>query len=134
MHGSLHHVEIYVPSLEVAKGFWGWFLGLLGYTVFQEWDSGISYKLADTYLVFVQTEAQHLQPEYHRCRSGLNHLAFHAKSAEFIDEVKQYLEARGITILYPRRYPHAGGGDSYCLFFEDPMRMKVELCYSGESL
>jgi len=31
-------------------------------------------------------------------------------------------------LLYEDRHPYAAGEQSYALFFEDPMRMKVELC------
>ncbi|MEN6417567.1 MAG: VOC family protein [Clostridiaceae bacterium] len=127
MKGALHHVEIYVKNLAVSKEFWGWLLEKLGYTVFQEWDAGISYLLGDTYLVFVQTEEKHLDVPYHRCRAGLNHLAFHGESRAFVDEMTTLLRERGVTILYEDRHPYAGGDDYYAVFFEDPDRMKVEI-------
>jgi catechol 2,3-dioxygenase-like lactoylglutathione lyase family enzyme len=34
--GTLHHVELYVSSLEASKRFWGGFLGQLGYEVSQQ--------------------------------------------------------------------------------------------------
>lgn len=125
--GLLHHVEIYVPDLQVCISFWGWLLQKLGYQEYQRWDAGISYILADTYIVFVQTEERFQNPPYHRCHNGLNHLAFHGGTIEFIDEMKNELISRGVTILYPESYPHAGGEDGYALFFEDPQRMKVEI-------
>lgn len=127
MKGALHHVEIYVKDLAVSKEFWGWLLEKLGYEVFQEWDAGISYLLGDTYLVFVQAEQKHLDVPYHRCRAGLNHLAFHGESRAFVDEMTLALCERGVTILYEDRHPYAGGDDYYAVFFEDPDRMKVEI-------
>jgi len=127
MQGMLHHVEIYVGDLEVSKEFWGWLLARLGYREYQAWDSGISYLLGETYIVFVQTEERFLDIPYHRCRSGLNHLAFHADSREFIDAITAELEARGVCILYEDRHPYAGGEGYYAVFFEDPDRMKVEI-------
>jgi len=128
MLGSLHHVELYVEDLSIAKDFWGWLLLRLNYEVYQEWDAGISYKLGDTYIVLVQTEERFQSQKYHRCNSGLNHLAFHGESRAFVDKITSELRARGITILYEDRHPFAGGGDSYAVFFEDPQRMKVEIC------
>lgn len=125
--GLLHHVEIYVDDLDATKIFWGWLLDLLGYSKYQEWDAGISYQNGDCYIVFVQTEERYRIPKYHRCRSGLNHLAFHA-SKELIDAIYLELKARGISILYEDRHPYANGEDCYAVFFEDPMRIKVELC------
>mgnify|MGYP006310510541 CR=1 FL=1 len=63
MKGLLHHIEWYVSNLMVSKAFYHWFLvESLGYTIFQEWEEGISYKLDDTYIVLVQTEAAYLEP------------------------------------------------------------------------
>jgi catechol 2,3-dioxygenase-like lactoylglutathione lyase family enzyme len=123
----LHHVEIYVSDLKKSSLFWKWFLTELGYAVYQKWESGFSMKFQDTYIVFVQTEERFLDTSYHRCRVGLNHLAFHANSKEQVDTLKNKLENMGITILYPHKYPYAGGEDYYALYFEDPDRIKVEL-------
>lgn len=126
--GKLHHVEIYVSDLEKSTQFWSWLLcEHLGYHEFQKWDGGVSYKLGDTYIVFVQTEKRFLETPYHRCRVGLNHLAFQGKSKEHIDELTHELEKRDVTILYKDKHPHAGGPDSYMVFFEDPDRIKVEV-------
>jgi catechol 2,3-dioxygenase-like lactoylglutathione lyase family enzyme len=125
--GKLHHVEIYVSDLKKSSEFWGWFLGNLGYKVYSKWDSGISYVFGETYIVFVQTEKKYLDEPYHRCRTGLNHLAFHAESKMHVDEITNELKSKGVTILYEDKHPYAGGEDYYAVFFEDPDRIKVEL-------
>ncbi len=125
--GTLHHGEIYVRDLKVSREFWNWLLAKLGYSVFQEWDAGVSFIKGDCYLVFVQTEERWLEPAYHRCRNGLNHLAFHGGSEAFIDAITEELKTRGVNILYQDRHPYANGPDSYSVFFEDPDRMKVEI-------
>jgi catechol 2,3-dioxygenase-like lactoylglutathione lyase family enzyme len=58
---------------------------------------------------------------------GLNHLAFHAADRAQVDRLTHEVLARGWTLLYPERHPHAGGPDSYALFFEGPERLKLEL-------
>ncbi|GEN89922.1 MULTISPECIES: VOC family protein [Oceanobacillus] len=126
-HGLIHHIELYVSDLSKSTAFWGWFLRELGYTSFQKWEGGQSWKLEDTYLVFVQAEERFLDIPYHRCRTGLNHLAFHASSREFVDEMTKKLQQRGVTILYSDRHPFAGGENHYAVYFEDPDRVKVEL-------
>ncbi|MFS0554197.1 VOC family protein [Brevibacillus sp. 179-C9.3 HS] len=124
----LHHLEIYVSDLERSKNFWGWLLEReLGYERFQEWASGISWKQNGTYLVFVQAEERFLDIPYHRCRVGLNHLAFYARDREHVDELREEVARRGIPLLYHDRHPYAGGEGHYALFFEDPDRIKVEI-------
>ena len=127
--GALHHVELYVSDLNRSIAFWSWFLESLGYELYQSWDKGRSWRLGDTYIVFVQTEPRFLDVPFHRCRVGLNHLAFHARSREQVDNVTAELRRRGISILYQDRHPHAGGDDNYAVFFEDPDRIKVELVF-----
>lgn len=127
MKGLLHHIELYVKDLKQSKEFWGWLLNELGYTPYQEWEKGISYKLNDTYLVFVQVEDKYLEHDYHRKQVGLNHLAFHGESRLFIDEMTRKLNEKNVTLLYLDKHPYAGGEDYYAVFFEDPNRIKVEI-------
>ncbi|MFG6115757.1 VOC family protein [Halobacillus sp. MO56] len=124
--GLFHHVEIYISNLEKSEAFWGWFLEELGYQPYQKWNEGQSWKLGETYLVFVQTEDKFLDIPYHRRRTGLNHLAFHASSRERVDEMTKMLKERDINILYENQHPFAGGEDYYAVYFEDPDRIKVE--------
>lgn len=123
----IHHIEINVSDLRRSAEFWGWFLSELGYTLYQQWEEGISWKSGNTYLVFVQTKEKYLEASYHRSQIGLNHLAFHAKSREQVDELTTMVRARGMNILYEDKHPFAGGEHYYALFFEDPDRIKVEL-------
>lgn len=125
--GLLHHIEIYVSDLKKSTDFWGWFLEELGYSSFQKWDSGQSWKIENTYIVFVQAEERYLEVTYHRCRVGLNHLAFHASSREHVDDMTNKLNAKGINLLYTNQHPFAGGDNHYAVYFEDPDRIKVEL-------
>lgn len=120
-------MEIYVSDLERSSQFWGWFLSELGYVPFQEWEQGRSWKLNDTYLVFVQVKEKHLDTPYNRSRVGLNHLAFHADSREQVDNLTEQVRLKGMKVLYEDRHPYAGGPEYYALFFEDPDRIKVEV-------
>ena len=128
MNGTLHHIEIYVSDLKRSTEFWQWLLTeKFSYTVYQKWEQGISFKLGETYIVFVQTEDKYLTPEYHRKRTGLNHLAFHCDTKEFVETLSEELKGKGVKILYDDKHPYAGGKDYCAVFFEDPDRMKVEV-------
>ncbi len=128
MNGSLHHIEVYVSDLKKSIEFWEWFLTeKFSYKIHQQWEKGISFKLGETYIVFVQTEKGHLASTYHRKNTGLNHLAFHCDSNQFVDNLTNELKERNFTILYPEKHPFAGGENYYAVFFEDPDRIKVEV-------
>ena len=128
MNGIIHHIEIYVSDLKKTILFWEWLLTKkFTYEIFQKWDSGISFKLGDTYIVFVQTEKKYLSNPYNRKNTGLNHLSFHCSSKEFVDTLTKELKEKNINILYADKHPYAGGENYYAVFFEDPDRIKVEV-------
>ncbi|MFD1204617.1 VOC family protein [Sporosarcina contaminans] len=125
--GLIHQIEIYVSDLKSSVDFWCWLLEELGYEPFQEWESGQSWKMGETYIVFVQADEKFMDIPYHRCRVGLNHLAFHASSRQQVDEMTGKLKEKGVKILYTDKHPFAGGDGHYAVYFEDPDRIKVEL-------
>ncbi|MGM7681235.1 VOC family protein [Cytobacillus sp. Hm23] len=125
--GLIHHIEINVTDLKTSIAFWSWVLEELGYEPFQKWENGQSWKIGDTYIVFVQTDERFMDIPYHRCRVGLNHLAFHASSRQQVDDMTRKLKEKGVKILYTDKHPFAGGEKYYAVFFEDPDRIKVEL-------
>ena len=128
MNGIIHHIEIYVSDLKRTILFWDWLLTKkFTYEIYQQWDSGISFKLGETYIVFVQTEKKYLSNPYNRKNTGLNHLAFHCSSKEFVDTLTKELKEKNINILYADKHPYAGGENYYAVFFEDPDRIKVEV-------
>lgn len=123
----LHNVEIYVSDLSCSRVFYEYLLSQFGYDLYQDWAQGFSMKKAEQYIVFVETPTAFLDAGYHRCRTGLNHLAFHGGSRKQMDQLSKDLLARGVKLLYDDRYPHAGGEKHYALYFEDPDGVKMEV-------
>ncbi|SEG67394.1 Catechol 2,3-dioxygenase [Nonomuraea solani] len=123
---TLHHVEIWVPDLGRAVESWQWLLEELGYTPYQDWEDGRSWRLGATYLVFEQSPA--LSADHHdRRRPGLNHLAFHVRGRERVEALVEQASAHGWTLMFPDRHPHAGGEGHYAAYLEDKDGFEVEL-------
>lgn len=128
----LHHIELNVSNLTESKSFYSELLPQLGYSLFQEWEKGFSYKSGPTYIVFVQTEEKFLQAPFHRKETGLNHLAFYAASRSQVDELTQKMRQWGARVLYEDLHPYAGGPDYYAVFLEGPDRLKIEITAPGK--
>jgi len=126
MPGGLHHVELWVPSLDRAVAGWGWLLGALGWEQYQDWDAGRSWRYGGTYLVVEESPALSAR-EHDRHRPGLNHVALHAGSPSTVDSLMAQAPANGWTALFADRYPHAGGLDHYAGYLEDRDGFEVEL-------
>ncbi len=127
---SLHHVEVWVPSLATAETSWGWLLVELGWEPFQEWPGGRSWRYAETYLVFEESPA--LSGHSHdRLAPGLNHLALHAGPAQRLDQLCREAPEHGWRPLFAEAYPHAGGAQHYAGYLENADGFEVELVASG---
>jgi catechol 2,3-dioxygenase-like lactoylglutathione lyase family enzyme len=126
----LHHVEIWVPDLERAERAWGWLLTRLGWTVYQRWEDGRSWRDGETYVVLEQSSA--LRGDTHdRLRPGLNHIAVQAPDAATVDAVVAQAPEHGWRLLFPDRHPHAGGPDTYAAYLEDADGFEVEVVAAG---
>ncbi|MFV8186340.1 VOC family protein [Streptomyces sp. AF1B] len=124
----LHHVELWVPDLERAAGAWGWLLTRLGYTTYQSWAEGRSWRCGATYIVVEQSPALRGGAEHDRMRPGLNHLAFHVPGGRGeLDGLVAEAPAHGWVVLFPDRHPYAGGPEHCAAYLEDVDGFEVEL-------
>lgn len=128
--GPVHHIELWVPSLERAATSWGWLLQELGYQPFREWPRGRSWSLGSMYVVIEESSAM-TSDRHDRTRPGLNHLAFRAGDRARIDALVAAAPAHGWTLLFPDRHPHAGGRDHYAAYLHDTDGFEVELVADG---
>ncbi|MGW6931663.1 VOC family protein [Lentzea sp. NPDC054927] len=121
----LHHIELWVPDLARAEATFGWLFPALGWTEFQRWAAGVSWKLGETYVVVEQSPA--LTGPHDRMKSGLNHLALHAGTREDVDRLTAEAERNGWRLMFADRHPHAGGPDHYAAFLENTDGFEIEL-------
>ncbi|MET4096615.1 VOC family protein [Arthrobacter sp. UYCu712] len=124
--GALHHVELWVPDLARATAEWGWILENLGYEAYQSWSHGTSWRLGRTYIV-VEESPDLSSREHHRTAPGLNHLAFHAGSAEQVDELAGAAPLHGWIPLFPEKYPFAGGLGNHAAYLANSDGFEIEL-------
>ena len=115
-----------MPDLPRAVAQWGWLLESLGYSVFQDWPAGRSWRLGETYLVVEQSSALSAK-EHDRLRPGLNHLAFHVENSAEVDRLTKEAAEHGWTLLFADRHPYAGGPEHYAAYLENTDGFEVEL-------
>jgi catechol 2,3-dioxygenase-like lactoylglutathione lyase family enzyme len=128
-HGTLHHIELWVPDLDRAVTSFGWLLEALWHTLVQSWSGGRSWRLGATYLVIEQSPA--LTAEQHdRCRPGLNHLAFHVDDAAMVERLAADAAQHGWRLMFPERHPYAGGRQHCAAYLENEDGFEVELVAS----
>lgn len=124
--GAVHHIELWVPSLDRAIESFGWVFETLGYDEFQKWDCGRSWRAGATYVVVEESPAV-VGDEHDRLRPGVNHIAFYAGSPAEVDRLVEEAARHGWQPLFADRYPHAGGPDHYAAFLENQDGFEIEL-------
>jgi len=127
---SLHHVELWVPDLERAVTEWGWLLGELGWTQYQDWPAGRSWRSGDVYVVVERSPA--LTGQHDRMRAGLNHLAFHGGDRAAVDALVAAAPEHGWQPMFADRYPWAGGPEHYAAYLENSDGFEVEIVAGAE--
>ncbi|NGO80637.1 methyltransferase domain-containing protein [Streptomyces sp. YC504] len=124
--GQVHHIELWVPDLAAASASWGWLLGELGYSPYQSWELGRSWRLGDAYVV-VEQSADLSGSRHHRTAPGLNHLAFHVRDRAALDALVARAASHGWSLLYAEEHPYAGGRQHCAAYLEDGLGYEVEL-------
>ncbi|GAA2101159.1 VOC family protein [Brevibacterium salitolerans] len=124
-HGALHHVELWVCDLVAAERSLGWLLLALGYQECDRWRQGVSYRLGTTYIVLEASPA--VRGDHDRMRAGLNHLAFHVRTASEVESLVRKAAGRGWALMFADRHPHAAGPDRYVAYLENLAGFEVEL-------
>ena len=129
--GGLHHLEIWVADLAVARRCWDWLLGELGWVVDSEWPAGVSYRLGEVYVV-VEAGPDVTGGTHERRRPGLNHLAVHAGTPADVDRMVAAAGDHGWTLLFADRHPYAGGPQHHAAYLESDDGFEVELVAARE--
>lgn len=123
---GFHHVELWIADLEEARVEWRWLLDRLDFALDSEWAEGESWTAGGAYLTL--TTSPNLTASTHdRRRSGMNHLAFKASTADRVNEIMSDAPQHGWRPLYQERYPHAGGPGHYAGWLENSAGFKAEV-------
>jgi catechol 2,3-dioxygenase-like lactoylglutathione lyase family enzyme len=132
MKATLGHVGINLSSGDEPFVFWK---DLLTFLDFEIQPDGNHFDATDGHIsLCVQVaKPEFRNPNFHRKRTGLGHIAFQVGSADMVDAfVNDFLKPRQIETLYggAQAYPDYTP-DYYAVYFEDPDRIKVEVVYAG---
>jgi catechol 2,3-dioxygenase-like lactoylglutathione lyase family enzyme len=133
---SVHHVELWVADLGAAVPRWEWLLGALGWTEYQQWEHGRSWRAPGgtdaPYVVLEQSPALRPGAPHDRLAPGLNHLALHAPSRPAVDALVEDAATHGWSLMFADRHPWAGGPQHYAAYLEDQDGFEVEVVAPGD--
>ena len=118
----LDHVQLNVSDLLASTTFYRTLLGPLGYEPGAAGEGWQVIQGQEDSLCLVQTDVEHLEPDFHRKRTGLNHLSFRVGTREAFQEYLHVLEQLRVPLLYGGPLERE---DQVACYFEDPDRIKI---------
>lgn len=126
----LHHLTLWVPSLERAAPSWRWLLGQLGYALDRSTDTLLLFRHAEGVAIVLE-ESPDMVPGmlFSRLRPGLNHVAFSLPASLGLDDVVATASEHGWSAMPSDRHPVAGGAE--VAYLEDRDGFEVELVAAG---
>lgn len=122
------HLGLNVPDLAAARAYYDSLLPRLGFEVFVGDDTQHSYRPAGgkpgTFLFLYPSEDA--EAPYARERTGLQHLAFMARTRTQVREVHDLVRSLGSKILHPPRDFPQYAPTYYATFWLDPHGFMLE--------
>lgn len=129
---GFHHVELWLHDLAAQRPGWDWLFERLGWTVFQEWQQGRSWRASDGSYLVIEESPDLAIDAFHRKRAGVNHLALNADQ-DTVDAIAADGAEHGWSLLFTDRHPYAGGPDHYAAYLENDYGFEIELVAAAAS-
>lgn len=127
---GVDHISIRVSDLEKSKAFYSGLFSFLGFKVMDESDEdSIGWSNGKTRYWIGQADAQGRKHMYRIGDVGLHHYAFELRSRKDVDDLQDYLQKHGATIVDPAGEYYQ---DYYAVYFLDPNGLKLEGMKYGE--
>ncbi len=127
---GVDHISIRVSDLEKSKAFYSGLFSFLGFKVMDESDEdSIGWSNGKTRYWIGRADAQGRKHKYRIGDVGLHHYAFELRSRKDVDDLQDYLQKHGATIVDPAGEYYQ---DYYAVYFLDPDGLKLEGMKYGE--
>jgi catechol 2,3-dioxygenase-like lactoylglutathione lyase family enzyme len=120
---GIDHLVIRVGDYEKSKAFYGRLLGFLGFEILDEYTDSIGWTNGRTRFWIGPADAEGRKRKFRTGDIGFHHYAFELRSRKDVDELQQFLEREGVTIVDPAGEYYE---DYYAVFFLDPDGLKLE--------
>jgi Glyoxalase/Bleomycin resistance protein/Dioxygenase superfamily len=129
---ALHHLDLWVRDVAIARGEWGWLLGELEWSVDFEDTTGMAWQHDDGTYFFLQAVPDDTGETHDRMKPGINHLALTIADRGALDRLRSESSEHGWHELLADRYPHAGGDEHTALYVENSEGFEVEVVVAAE--
>src|SRR2546423_2679122 len=126
---GIDHLVIRVSDYERSKAFYARLFTFLGFEVSAEYDNAIGWTNGNTRFWIGPADAKGRTHKHRIGDIGFHHYAFELRNRKDVDQLQDFLEELGATIVDPADEYY---DDYYAVFFLDPDGLKLEGMKYGE--
>jgi catechol 2,3-dioxygenase-like lactoylglutathione lyase family enzyme len=123
---GIAHIQLTVTDVARSKQFYKPLLGLFEMQVLIDTDTYFYCIGSRTGIAISQVSPEHERDAFDQRRVGLHHVCLRAREREHVDEVHEFVEGLGGTIVHPPREDAFAPG-YYSVLFEDPDGIRLEV-------
>jgi catechol 2,3-dioxygenase-like lactoylglutathione lyase family enzyme len=123
---GIAHIQLTVTNVERSKAFYRPLLELFEMQVLIDTETYYYCIGSRTGIAISEVEEKHASDRFDQRRVGLHHLCLRAREREQIDEIYDFVEKLGATIVHPPREDAFAPG-YYSVLFEDPDGIRIEI-------
>jgi catechol 2,3-dioxygenase-like lactoylglutathione lyase family enzyme len=123
---GIAHIQLTVTNVERSKAFYRPLLELFEMQVLIDTETYYYCIGSRTGIAISEVEEKYANDRFDQRRVGLHHLCLRAREREQIDEIHDFVEKLGATIVHPPREDGFAPG-YYSVLFEDPDGIRIEV-------
>ena len=121
---GIDHLVLSVGDFARSKEFYDKLLRFLGFKLKHQYEDMAGWSNGKTLFWIAAADAQGGKRKYRKGDIGFHHYAFELSSRDDVDELGEFLEQNGMTVLDPPGEYY--GHNYYAVYFADPDGMKLE--------
>lgn len=123
---GIAHIQLSVTNLTRSRAFWAPLLELFEMQILIDTEDYFYCIGSRTGIALTPVDAEKEHDSFDQRRVGLHHFCFRAREREHVDEIFEFAEGLGASIVHgPREDGFAPG--YYSIVFEDPDGIRIEV-------
>jgi catechol 2,3-dioxygenase-like lactoylglutathione lyase family enzyme len=126
---GIDHISIRVSDFAASKAFYSDLFKFLGLEVLEEYENAIGWTNGQTRYWISKADPKGSKSKHHTGDIGLHHCAFQLSCRKDVDDLQEFWERSGVTIVDRAGVYYE---DYYAVFFLDPDGIKLEGMKYGE--
>jgi catechol 2,3-dioxygenase-like lactoylglutathione lyase family enzyme len=123
---GIAHIQLTVTDMVQSRAFWAPLLELFEMQILLDTETYFYCIGSRTGIAIAPADPEHTETAFDQRRAGLHHLCLRARERLHVDEIHDFVQGLGATIVHPPQEDGFAPG-YYSVLFEDPDGIRIEV-------